>query len=128
MVIGESLGGAVGAELATRQSLAGLILQSTFTSVRAMARRHHPLVPAFVVPDAYPTLDRIGRLRAPLLVVHGDRDAIVPISEGRALFDAAPEPKTFHVVGGAGHNDLVEIAAADYPAAITSWARRLAVV
>jgi uncharacterized protein len=121
--LGESLGGAVAAELALDQPPSGLVLQSTFTSVRDMARIHYPVVPGFVVPNAYPTLDRIPRLRAPLLVIHGERDDIVPVSHGRALFEAAPDPKTLHVIRGAGHNDLVEVAGTGYGSAVADWAR-----
>jgi hypothetical protein len=90
-----------------------------------MARLHYPFVPGFAVPNAYPTLDRIRRLRAPLLVIHGDRDEIVPVSHGRALFEAAAEPKSLHVVPGAGHNDLIDTAAASYGGALTVWYRGL---
>jgi hypothetical protein len=119
--LGESLGGAVATELALEHPPCGLVLQSTFTGVRDMARLHYPFVPAFAVPNAYPTLDRIRRLRAPLLVIHGDRDAIVPVSHGRALFDAAPEPKGLHLVNAAHHDDLVDVNSSSYLSAITRW-------
>jgi fermentation-respiration switch protein FrsA (DUF1100 family) len=123
---GESLGGAIALALALEHPPAGLVLQSTFTSIRDMARLHYPVVPAFLVPDAYPSAARIGRLRSPLLVVHGDRDAIVPFSHGQALFAAAPERKRLHVVAGAGHNDLVETCGpAAYAGIIAGWARSL---
>jgi hypothetical protein len=118
--LGESLGGAVATELALEHPPCGLVLQSTFTSVRDMARLHYPFVPAFAVPNAYPTLDRIRRLRAPLLVIHGDRDEIVPVAHGRALFAAAAEPKTLHIIRDASHNDLTELAAARYPQMLAS--------
>jgi len=120
--IGESLGGAVATELALEHPPLGLVLQSTFTSVRDMARLHYPLVPAFAVPNAYPTLDRIRRLRSPLLVIHGEQDDIVPVSHGRALFEAANEPKTVRLIGGAGHNDLIECAGAAFASLIAGWA------
>ncbi len=78
LYLGESLGGAVATELALAEPPAGLVLQSTFTSVREMARLHYPVVPAALVPDAYPTLERIARVRCPVLILHGDRDDIVP--------------------------------------------------
>jgi uncharacterized protein len=90
-----------------------------------MGRLHYPFVPAALVPDAYPTLRRIARLRAPLLVLHGDRDDIVPLSQGRALFEAAPEPKRMQVFAGLGHNDLVGGAGADLAREIGSWASAL---
>jgi fermentation-respiration switch protein FrsA (DUF1100 family) len=120
--LGESLGGAVALELALEREPRGLVLQSTFTGIRDLARLHYPVVPAFVVPDAYPSLRRIARLRSPLLVIHGERDEIVPFSHGQRLFAAAPEPKRFHAVAGAGHNDLVAAAGRAYGALIASWA------
>jgi hypothetical protein len=112
--LGESLGGAVALELALAHPPAALVLQSTFTGIRDLARLHYPFVPAFAVPNAYPSLDRVRRLRAPLLVIHGERDEIVPATHGRALFDAAPEPKSLRIVHGAGHNDLLEVAGRSY--------------
>lgn len=123
LYVGESLGGAVAAELAVAEPPAGLVLQSTFTSVRAMARLHYPLVPAALVPDAYPTLERVARLRCPLLVLHGDRDDIVPLAHGQALFAQAPGRKRLDVVFGAGHNDLLLAAGAGYGETIAAWAR-----
>ncbi len=120
--LGESLGGAVALQLALELPPAGLILQSTFTGVRDMARRHYPFIPRAVVPDAYPTLQRIPDLRAPLLVVHGERDDIVPLSQGRALFEAAPEPKRMEVLEGVGHNDLIPLAGPQYAEVVASWA------
>jgi uncharacterized protein len=125
LLLGESLGGAVALALALEAPPAGLILQSAFTSVRDMARLHYPFVPRALVPDAYPTLARIGELRAPLLVLHGARDAIVPLMYGEALFAAAPEPKRMQVFEAAGHNDLVALAGSRWAAAIADWAYSL---
>ena len=117
--LGESLGGAIALELAVHHPPAGLILQSTFTSIRGMARKHYPIVPRALVPDAYPSLDLIPRLRAPLLVLHGSRDEIVPLMDGEALYEAAPEPKRIEVLD-AGHNDMV---GPRWIEAIADWVR-----
>jgi uncharacterized protein len=119
--LGESLGGAVALDLALKRPPAGLVLLSAFTGVRELGRLHYPFVPPTLVPDAYPTLRRIHELQAPLLVIHGDRDDIVPVSEGRALFEAAPGPKRMHVFPGLGHNDLVPLAGAEFARVIASW-------
>jgi uncharacterized protein len=120
LYLGESLGGAIALELAVDLPPAGLILQSTFTGVRAMARLHYAFIPRALVPDAYPSLRIIPRLRAPLLVMHGSDDSIVPLMDGEALFEAAPEPKRIEVLAGAGHNDLV---GPRWIEAITDWWR-----
>jgi fermentation-respiration switch protein FrsA (DUF1100 family) len=120
--LGESLGGAVALELALSSPPAGLVLQSTFTSVRDMARLHYPYIPRAAVPDAYPSLRLVAGLRAPLLCLHGDRDEIVPLMYGQALFDAAPEPKRMHVFAGVAHNDVLTLAGREWVGAIADWA------
>ena len=57
---------------------------------------------------------KIARLRAPLLFFHGDRDEIVDIELGRRLFRAAPEPKAFETIHGAGHNDTIQVGGRPY--------------
>jgi fermentation-respiration switch protein FrsA (DUF1100 family) len=123
--LGESLGGAVALDLALASTPAGLVLLSAFTGVRELGRLHYPFVPAAIIPDAYPALRRIRGLRAPLLALHGDRDDIVPLAQGRALFEAAPEPKHMHVFPGLGHNDLVPLAGVAFARVIASWVRGL---
>jgi len=122
---GESLGGAVALALAVEHPPRGLILQSTFTSIRDVARARYPFIPEALIPDAYPSLRRIGRLSAPLLVLHGDRDEIVPLDQGQALFEAASEPKRIRVFSGLGHNDLIARAGREYAADIADWAASL---
>lgn len=124
LYLGESLGAAVALELAVEHPPAGLVLQSAFTSVRDMARLHYPILPGALVPDAYPSLRLIRRLQAPLLVIHGERDDIVPAEHGRALYDAAPEPKLLRVFPDAGHNDLIATAGDEWASAVADFAAR----
>ena len=126
ILLGESLGGAIALELAVSSPPAGLILQSTFTSIRDMARVHYPYVPRPAVPDAYPSLRLITGLRAPLLFLHGDRDEVVPLMYGEALFEAAPEPKTMHVFRGVAHNDVLARAGREWIDVIARWAAQQA--
>lgn len=123
--LGESIGGAPALALALEAPPLGLVLQSAFTSVRDMGRLHYPFIPPALVPDAYPNLRRIALLRSPLLVIHGERDDIVPVAHGRTLFDAAPEPKRIEIVRGAGHNDLLDAMGASYGTVVADWARAL---
>jgi fermentation-respiration switch protein FrsA (DUF1100 family) len=105
IIHGESLGGAVAVELALRRRAAGLILESTFTSIVDMCRHVFPFLPAgLVVRFRYDSLSKVPRLSTPLLLLHGPDDDLVPFAMGRRLFAAAPEPKTFVELKG-GHND-----------------------
>jgi uncharacterized protein len=121
-MFGESLGGAIALSLALEFPPAGLIIQSTFTGIKDLARTHYPFIPKPVVPDAYPSLRRIPRLRAPLLVLHGNRDELVPLLHGEALFEAAPAPKRMEVFAGSGHNDLVSRGGSAWGQLIAGWA------
>ena len=107
VLFGRSLGAAVAVELATREPVRAVILESPFTSIRAMARvalPHLPLGP--LLRSRYDSLAKISALRVPLLVLHSPTDEVVPYVQGEALYAAAPEPKRFHAIGGgAGHND-----------------------
>jgi len=110
IVFGHSLGGAVAIDLASRRECGGLIVQSSFTSIRDMARRAFR-VPFFeyIPKSQFNSLAKIQRVRAAILIVHGTRDETVPFSMGQRLFAAAPEPKLFFPIKGAGHNDVIVI-------------------
>ena len=110
---GESLGAAVAVELATARPPDALILRSPFTSLPDAAAVHYPFLPVgAMLWDQYPSLDRIGRVDAPILVVAGAADGIVPVDQSRRLYEAAPEPKDLVIIAGADHNDA-ELAAGD---------------
>lgn len=120
--VGESLGGAVALELALAHRPATLALLSTFTSIRDMSRLHYQFIPRALVPDAYPSLRRVRQIDVPLLVVHGERDDLVPISHGRRLFEAAGGPKRLRSLPGVGH-DLTSVAGDVVAAEVAAWAR-----
>ena len=108
VIFGRSLGGAVGAWLASRlpadRAPAAVIVESSFTSGAAMARRLYPVYPARLLTRLkYPVIEYVARLTSPVLVVHSRDDEIVPFEMGRALFGAAPEPKAFLELRG-DHN------------------------
>jgi uncharacterized protein len=103
---GESLGAAVAIGLAVERSPAALVLRSPFTSLADVGRVHYPWLPVGrLLIDRYPSIDRIGSITTPLLVIAGDRDDIVPESLSKRLYEAAPDPKGYLLVPGAGHND-----------------------
>lgn len=126
LYIGESLGGAVALELALAHPPAGLVLLSTFTGIRALGQIYYPFIPTALVPDAYPSLRRIPRLGTPLLLIHGENDEIVPLEQGKELFDAAGEPKRMRTFPGLGHNDLVADAGPMLVQEIAAWKGMLA--
>ena len=109
-IYGHSLGGAVAIDLASRRECGGLIVQSSFTSIRDVARRTFRIPLFEYIPGSrFDSLATIRRVRAPILVMHGTRDETVPFSMGQRLFAAAPQPKVFFPIDGAGHNDVIEI-------------------
>lgn len=110
---GESLGTAVAVDLATRTKCAGLVLEAPFTSASAVAGTVVPLLGRTLI-SGFDSLSRIGRVKVPLLIIHGTRDEIIPFEMGKQLFAAANEPKQFWAVEGAGHNDIAETAGATY--------------
>ena len=110
---GESLGTAVAVDLATRKRCAGIVLESPLTSLSAMAGAVLPVLGPLLA-HGFDTRNRIARVHAPLLVIHGDADEIIPFSQGQAVFRAANEPKSFWRVAGAHHNDLLPTAGPEY--------------
>ena len=121
VLFGESLGSAVSLDLALAHPAAALILEAPFTSVPAMARTtiFFPLAP--FVRTRYDNLEKVGRLRMPLLVLQGDHDEVVPFAQGRRLFEAAPGPKRFFAIPGAGHNDTFLVGGDAYWQAIADF-------
>jgi hypothetical protein len=106
IVFGESLGAAVALQLALEEPARALVLEAPFTSIGDMARSAFPFLPlGRLLRTRYDNLAKVGGLRMPLLILHGDRDNTVPFAQGRRLFEAAPEPKQFFAIPGASHND-----------------------
>lgn len=106
-IFGRSLGGVLGALVARERQPAGLIVESTFTSLGAITRHVLP-VPALhlLVRSRLNTLAAIRELDLPLMVIHGAGDELVPVEMGRALYDASPSAhKVWHEVPDGQHND-----------------------
>ena len=122
VAFGESLGSAVSLHLALRRPCAGVVLVSPFTTMRDVAWHHYgPL--GVLAGKRFDSVSRVPQLTVPLLVVHGDRDEIVPFALGERLFAAAREPKRFLPVAGAGHNDIYRRAVVR---AVAAFAREVA--
>jgi fermentation-respiration switch protein FrsA (DUF1100 family) len=116
VLYGRSLGAGAAVDLAARRRVGGLILESPFlTAFRVMTR-----IPVFPF-DEFRNLDKIGRVRCPVLVMHGEADEIVPLWHGRRLFDDALPPKTLVTVPGAHHNDFMWVAGDRYRQALRDF-------
>jgi fermentation-respiration switch protein FrsA (DUF1100 family) len=104
---GESLGAAVAAQLASERRPFALVLRSPFPSLSEVGRVHYPYLPVTdaLLWDRYRTSDALAEMSAPVLVVAGDRDEVVPIRLSQQVHDALRGPKRFAVIAGAGHND-----------------------
>jgi fermentation-respiration switch protein FrsA (DUF1100 family) len=113
VVHGESLGTAVAVDLAARRPCGGVVLEAPFSSAKDVAARVLPVLGPMVI-WSFDSAAKIGSLREPLLVMHGDHDEVIPYGLGRALFEAAHGPKSFWTVSGAGHNDIVETGGGEY--------------
>lgn len=117
VLYGESLGTGIATQMAVELARAGtpvrsLILEAPFSSMGDAAQFRHPYVPArWLVRDRYDNLSKIADIAAPLFIIHGDQDQVLPQAHGRMIFDAAAEPKKALWIDGAGHTDLFDFGA-----------------
>lgn len=114
VLFGKSLGGAPAIDLASQIIPAGLIVQSSFTSLGDMASSLLPFIPRALIRTRLDSLSRIGSVRCPKLFIHSPADEVVPYALGRRLFEAAPDPKRFHEVPGAPHNETYLVGGETY--------------
>lgn len=137
VLYGESLGGGVAVRLAAelcgeQTPPAGLVLRSTFSSLVDVASQIYPWMPVrWLLRDRFESDRRIGEVSCPLLMLHGKLDTIVPLSQGRKLFNAAPAqsknhvPKQFVELPSADHNDVIETEGSAFTRAIGEFLRGL---
>lgn len=118
VLYGESIGSGVAVELAREQAVdrsapvGAVVLEAPFTSLVDMGRALYPFAPiSLLLKDRFESLTKIAAIKAPLVVVHGSLDLVVPQTQGQRLFEAAEAPKTFFLVDGAGHNNLYDFGA-----------------
>jgi fermentation-respiration switch protein FrsA (DUF1100 family) len=104
---GESLGSGIAARIAAELPLAGVILDAPYTSIVDVAAQAYPFLPvrSFLI-DRYETTRYIGSIKAPLLILHGARDGVIPVAMGRELARLAPEPKRLAIFPDGHHSDL----------------------
>jgi fermentation-respiration switch protein FrsA (DUF1100 family) len=115
VLFGRSLGAAVAVEVASHKLAAGLILESSFPSIEAVARFHYGGLPVhWLLGAEFRLIDRLPHLSLPKLIVHGDQDEIIPLELGRQVFEAAKPPKTFYVIKGADHNNIYHVGGEPY--------------
>jgi fermentation-respiration switch protein FrsA (DUF1100 family) len=118
-LFGRSIGAAVMVKLASEGFEArGLILESPFESLLAMGKKILPFLPvSWFIRQKFDIAALIPGVKMPVFVLHGDADEIVPFPQGQGVFARAPEPKRFHRIPGAGHNDTYIAGGPDYWAA-----------
>lgn len=105
-VYGESIGTGVAVQLAGTRPVAGVILDAPYTSIVDVAEKHYPYLPArLLMQDRYETLRHLDKVEAPLLVVHGERDSVVPVEMGRQVASGARGPSEIETFPEAGHTD-----------------------
>ena len=126
IVFGRSLGSGVAAEVTDRRPTAGLIVEGSFPSIQAMSDHHYFGLPARWVMDVeFNLTQKVRDLKVPLLVIHGERDSIVPMFMGKQVFDTASEPKWWHAVSNAGHNDVPFVGGESYFREIDAFLQRV---
>lgn len=126
VLFGRSLGGTVAGEVAAQRPVAGLILESTFPSIEAVAKIHYWGLPVhWLLGARFRLIDRLPNIGIPALVIHGDRDEIIPLSLGRRVFEALRGEKAWYVVSGADHNDVPFVGGPAYFERLLSFLRTL---
>ena len=118
IVYGYSVGGGPSVDLASRQPVAGLVIESSFTT----AFRVVTGIPVYPF-DKFPNIDNIKNVNCPVLVIHGNADRVIPFYHGQQLFAMVDQPKLSFWVNGAGHLNLLEVAGEEYVKVMTEFIR-----
>ena len=122
VLFGRSLGSAPASRLSTRVPHAALVLVSPLPSAKRMTRRMFIGLPMdLLIRSRFPVVDWVGERSTPLLVVHGDRDEVIPLAYGREVYEAAAEPKRFLPLLGSGHNDILSVGGRDYVETVAAF-------
>ena len=115
ILYGESLGTGVAVHLAREAAPAALVLEAPFSSIADIASGRFPLLPVGrLIVDRFESAAKIGKVAAPILIVHGERDRTIPVRLARRLFKRAREPKEAVFIPEADHSDLPEFGLPTY--------------
>ncbi len=108
VINGQSLGGAVAAEIASSNDCKSVILEATFPSTYDVADLHYPWMPkTLFIPNRFVSKEKIQKVTCPILILHGDRDKLLPYAFAEELYTLAPEPKYLITLEDLGHNDVL---------------------
>ena len=108
-LLGESLGSGVAVQIAAKKQVGAVALNAPYTSTADVAARIYWWLPVrLLMKDQYESINFIASVKAPLLVVHGDQDVLIPLEFGQRLFSVANEPKELEIIRGFGHEAMFE--------------------
>ncbi len=119
-VYGRSIGGAIALELSIREKVKSIVIQSSFTSLKEIAKELFPFIPNHLVKnDLWNSQEIIKKINIPVLISHGDKDEIVPVSHSYKLYELGNEPKKLIILKGASHNDISSYFTEEYFKSLT---------
>lgn len=125
ILYGESLGSGVAVRLATERQVGGVVLDAPYTAIVDIAAKAYPFLPVrLLLADRYESTRYIAQVKAPLLILHGERDVVIPVAMGRELFRLANEPKRLVTFPAGGHSDLY-LDGNGALEAVRDWVRKL---
>lgn len=127
-IYGHSLGGAIAIDLAAHHSeSAGLITESTFTSMAEMGKLSYAYLPVdWLLNQRFESLKKIAALKIPVLLIHGTWDKTVPVEMAQQLYAAAPQPKILNLIEGGEHNNSAAVGWTEYRDAMTAFVKQYA--
>lgn len=127
-IYGHSLGGAIAIDLASHHpEAAGLIAESTFTTMAAMGKREYRYLPVdWLLNQRFESLEKVGQLKIPVLYIHGTKDTLIPYRMSETLFAKSPQPKYLKLIEGGGHGNSSILGWVEYREAFTEFVNRYA--